>query len=86
MKYLLVFRSLLKVLDFPVLSDWAWSSRDLLLITTREAELAGHAIQNLVIHHRLPIINGIVVTDDLLPQKNGSLAVWIAEENLLTLL
>ena len=29
------------------------------------AESAGHAIQNLVVHHRLPIINGIVVTDDL---------------------
>ena len=29
------------------------------------AESAGHAIQNLVIQHRLPIINGIVVTDDL---------------------
>ena len=29
------------------------------------AESAGHAIQSLVIKHRLPIINGIVVTDDL---------------------
>ena len=29
------------------------------------AESAGHAIQNLVIQHRLPIINGIVVTEDL---------------------
>jgi 6,7-dimethyl-8-ribityllumazine synthase len=29
------------------------------------AESAGHAIQNLVVQHRLPIINGIVVTDDL---------------------
>jgi 6,7-dimethyl-8-ribityllumazine synthase len=29
------------------------------------AESAGHAIQSLVVQHRLPIINGIVVTDDL---------------------
>ena len=29
------------------------------------AESVGHAIQNLVVQHRLPIINGIVVTDDL---------------------
>ena len=29
------------------------------------AESAGHAIQTLVVQHRLPIINGIVVTDDL---------------------
>ena len=29
------------------------------------AESAGHAIQSLVIRHTLPIINGIVVTDDL---------------------
>ena len=29
------------------------------------AESAGHAIQNLVVQHRLPIINGIVVTDNL---------------------
>ena len=29
------------------------------------AESAGHAIQSLVVQHRLPIINGIVVTDNL---------------------
>tara|TARA_B100002019_G_scaffold134876_2_gene116150 strand:- start:4615 stop:5082 length:468 start_codon:yes stop_codon:yes gene_type:complete len=29
------------------------------------AESAGHAIQSLVINYHLPIINGIVVTDDL---------------------
>ena len=29
------------------------------------AESAGHAIQSLVVQYRLPIINGIVVTDDL---------------------
>ncbi len=29
------------------------------------AESAGHAIQSLVLKHNLPIINGIVVTDDL---------------------
>lgn len=29
------------------------------------AESAGHAIQSLVAHHGVPIINGIVVTDDL---------------------
>jgi len=29
------------------------------------AESAGHAIQTLVVKHNLPIINGIVVTDDL---------------------
>ena len=29
------------------------------------AESAGNAIQSLVVKHRLPIINGIVVTDDL---------------------
>lgn len=28
------------------------------------AESTGHAIQSLVLRHRLPIINGIVVTDD----------------------
>ena len=29
------------------------------------AESAGNAIQSLVVQHRLPVINGIVVTDDL---------------------
>lgn len=29
------------------------------------AESAGNAIQSLIVQHRLPIINGIVVTDDL---------------------
>ena len=39
--------------------------KDQLPIITSWQESAGNAIQSLIVQHRLPIINGIVVTDDL---------------------
>ena len=64
MKYPRGYHFLPIVVVFPLSLDWEWSSKDLPhhhLV----AESAGHAIQSLVINYHLPIINGIVVTDDL---------------------
>ena len=46
------------------------------------AESAGNALQSLSIRHGVPIINGIVVTDDLVSAEERITEIWIAEVSL----